>query len=124
VDATARGIESGNVVKLYNERGAVLGGAYVTQRIMSGAVYQDHAARLDEIIPGELDRGGSNNVIAPKNTISKNAAGEVTNSFLVEVEKVTGDQMDEWRKNYPEAFARDYDPAYGSLFSGWVEGGM
>jgi trimethylamine-N-oxide reductase (cytochrome c) len=42
--------------------------------------------------------------------------------FLVEVEKVTGAQMDEWREKYAEAFARDYDPAYGPFFSGWVEG--
>jgi hypothetical protein len=32
--------------------------------------------------------------------------------------------MEEWRKQYPDAFARDYDPAYGQMFSGWVEGGM
>jgi hypothetical protein len=31
--------------------------------------------------------------------------------------------MEEWRNNYPEAFAREYDPAYGPLFSGWIEGG-
>jgi trimethylamine-N-oxide reductase (cytochrome c) len=43
--------------------------------------------------------------------------------YLAEIEKVTGDQMQEWRENYPEAFARDYDPAYGPFFSGWVEGG-
>jgi hypothetical protein len=37
------------------------------------------------------------------------------------VEKVTGEQMDEWRKNYPDAF-NDYDPAYGHDFMRWVEG--
>jgi hypothetical protein len=39
------------------------------------------------------------------------------------VAKVTGNEMDDWRKKYPDAFARDYDPAYGPLFSGWVVSG-
>jgi hypothetical protein len=28
--------------------------------------------------------------------------------------------MDEWRKNYPDAFSREYDPRYDLKFSGWV----
>ena len=32
-------------------------------------------------------------------------------------------QMEEWRTKYPEAFAREYDPASGLQFNGWVEGG-
>ena len=123
-DAVSRGIENGDIVKIYNERGAVLGGAYVTERIMPGAVYQDHGARLDPIILGELDRGGANNLICPTNTTSRNCAGEVTSGYLVEVEKVSMSQMDEWQKQYPEAFQREYDPASGLHFNAWVEGGM
>jgi trimethylamine-N-oxide reductase (cytochrome c) len=48
----------------------------------------------------------------------------VVSSFLVEIAKVTGDEMQEWREKYPEAFDRAYDPAYGLLFDTWVEGGM
>jgi molybdopterin guanine dinucleotide-containing S/N-oxide reductase-like protein len=122
VDAAERGIQSGDIVKMYNDRGAVLGGAIVWDRVIAGAVYQDHGARIDEIIPGELDRGGSPNLIAPVWGLSKNAiAGEATSGFLVEVEKVSGDQMEEWRKQYPEAFKRPYDPAAGLCFNGWVE---
>ncbi len=73
LDAEARGISHGDVVKVFNERGAVLGGAYVTQRIMPGVVYMDHGARYDPIIPGELDRGGAINTISPHNLTSKNA---------------------------------------------------
>jgi len=47
-----------------------------------------------------------------------------TTSFLVECEKVTGEQIEEWRKTYPESFAKDYDPDVGLLFKNWVEGGM
>jgi len=122
--AEKRGIESGDIVKLYNERGAVLGGAYVTERLMPGVVYMDHGARVDSIIPGELDRGGAIDLIAPDGIISKNCPGQATSGFLVEVEKVSMAQMEEWKKQYPEAFEKEYDPASGLRFNAWVEGGM
>jgi molybdopterin guanine dinucleotide-containing S/N-oxide reductase-like protein len=121
-DAASRGIENGDIVKIFNERGAVLGGAIVTERVIQGAVSQDHGARLDEIIPGKLDRGGSNNLISPMGRPSKyTSPGCCSSGYLVEVEKVTIAQMEDWRQKYPEAFARDYEPAYGPLFSGWIE---
>ncbi len=109
-DAAARGIKHGDIVKVFNERGGVLGGAYVTERMMPGVVYQDHGARYDPIVPGELDRGGANNTICPANRISRNAVGQVTSSFLVEVE---GADLDKLRRQYPEAFKRPFHPASG-----------
>jgi anaerobic selenocysteine-containing dehydrogenase len=121
-DAATRGVESGDVVKVYNERGAVLGGAYVTERIMPGVVYMDHGARYDPIVPGALDRGGAINTITPHNITSRNATGMVVSSFLVEVEKVSMAQMEEWKQQYPDAFAREYSPASGLRFNAWIEG--
>jgi anaerobic selenocysteine-containing dehydrogenase len=118
--ASTRGIESGDIVKVFNERGAILAGAYVTERLMNGVVYIDHGARYDPIIPGELDRGGAINTIAPANLTSKNATGMVVSGYLVEVEKA---KMDELRKKYPDAFKRKYDQASGLRFNAWVEGG-
>ena len=83
----------------------------------------DHGARVDWIIPGKLDRGGAINLISPDRTISKNCAGMATSGYLVEVEKVSMAQMEEWKKQYPEAFEREYDPASGLRFNAWVEGG-
>jgi len=123
-DAAKRGIKNGDIVKAYNERGAVLGGAIVWERIMPGVVSMDHGARVDSIIPGKLDRGGVINTIAPEGITSKHCAGIATSGFLVEVEKVTMGQMEEWRKQYPEAFEKEYDPASGLRFNAWVEGGM
>jgi molybdopterin guanine dinucleotide-containing S/N-oxide reductase-like protein len=123
-DAAKRGIKDGDVVKVFNERGAVLGGAYVKERIMPGALSMDHGARVDTIIPGELDRGGSINLISPYNVISKNCAGMATSGYLVEVERVTMGQLEEWREQYPEVFEREYDPASGLRFNSWVEEGM
>ena len=36
----------------------------------------------------------------------KNCLGIATSGYLVNVEKVTLGQMEEWRKQYPEAFER------------------
>jgi trimethylamine-N-oxide reductase (cytochrome c) len=122
--AEKRGIKSGDIVKAFNERGAVLGGAIVWERIMPGVVYMDHGARTDPIIPGELDRGGAINLISPNNITSKNCAGMATSGYLVEVQKVSQKEWEEWRRDYPEAFEREYDPASGLRFNAWVEGGM
>jgi hypothetical protein len=92
----------------------------VTERIMPGVVYMDHGARFDPIEPGEIDRGGAINTITPHNLTSKNATGMVVSAFLVEV---AGANLDELRKKYPEAFAREYDPAAGLRFTAWVEKG-
>ena len=111
-DAGKRGIKSGDVVNCLNERGQVLCGAYVTERIMPGSVYVDHGASYDPIVPGVLDRGGAINTITPHNITSKNVAGMAVSSFLVEVERIN---LDELRQKYPEAFNRPYNPATGLL---------
>ena len=119
-DAAKRGIENGDIVKMFNERGIVLGVAKLTERIIPGAVAMEKGGGMDYIAVAEINRGGTNNLIAPSNGISQNAKGLAVSSYLVEVARVTGSEMEEWRKKYPEAFARNYDPAYGPLFSGWV----
>ncbi len=116
--AAARGILHGDIVSVYNERGIVLGGARITERIMPGVVYQDHGARVDPIIPGKIDRGGSNNLISPTATTSRHCSGMATSGFLVQVEKA---DLAALRAEYPEAFKRDYDPATGMLFGSWIK---
>ena len=109
-EAKKRGINDGDIVDIYNERGHVLAGAYVTERIMPGTIYIDHGARYDPIVAGEIDRGGAINTICPAKTTSKNCAGMVTSGFLTEVALA---DMDELRKQYPEAFKGPYDRASG-----------
>jgi anaerobic selenocysteine-containing dehydrogenase len=121
-DAAARDIKNGDIVKIFNERGIVLGGAYVTERVMSGAVSMDHGAKYDPIVPGEIDRGGAINAITPRNTTSKNACGMAVSGFLVEVQKVTEQQMKEWEKSYPAAFERINHPDAGPGLEAWVDG--
>ena len=117
VDAGELGVANGDVVKIYNERGWTLGGVYITERIFPGAVLQDHGARIDPIEPGTSDRGGANNLIAPKPCTSQNCAGEVTSGFLVGVEKV---DVFELAKEYPAAFGRTFQADEGPDMSNWL----
>ncbi len=118
--AEERGIKYGDIVKVFNERGTVLCAAYVTDRLIPGACSVDHGSRCDPIIPGELDRGGAINLITPTSQISKNCTGMATSGFLVDVQKVTMDEYESWKRDYPEAFARKIDPACGVCLDGWM----
>jgi anaerobic selenocysteine-containing dehydrogenase len=105
------------VVRVYNERGSVLAGAYVTERIMPGVVSQDHGAKYDPIVPGEIDRGGAINAISPRNTTSRNACGMAVSGFLVEIERIN---LDEMRRHYPEAFSRPFHASAGPCLESYV----
>jgi len=121
-DAEKRGIKDGDIVKVFNERGIVLCGATVWERVMPGVGYVDHGARHDPIIPDKVDRGGAINTIAPLGITSKNCVGQATSGYLVDVQKVSGAEWDEWRRDYPEAFEREYNPASGLRFNAWIKG--
>lgn len=118
--AAERGIKHGDVVSIYNDRGTVLAAAYVTERVMPGVCYIDHGAKLDPIVPGEIDRGGAINTIVPRNVTSQNAVGHAVSGFLVEVEKTN---LAELMEKYPEAFARKFDPAAGPELAAYMVGG-
>jgi len=122
-EADKRGIRNGDIVKVFNERGIVLAGAYVTERLMPGVAYMDHGARHDPIKTGEIERGGAINTITPEPVTSENCVGNVVQGYLVDVQRVSGEEMDQWRRDYPEAFEREYDPAAGLRFDAWVVGG-
>ena len=120
-EAEKRGIRHGDIVKIFNEKGIVLAGAYVTERLIENTCYIDHGSRLDPIIPGEVDRGGAINNISPTHPVSKNATGMATSGFLCQVEKVTDEDWAEWKKRAPWAFERKVDPAFGVCVEGWLK---
>jgi anaerobic selenocysteine-containing dehydrogenase len=120
-DAAARGIAPGDVVSIYNERGTVLAGAYVTERVMPGAISIDHGAKYDPIVPGEIDRGGVINTIVPRNCASKNTVGMAVSGFLAQVERA---DLEALRAKYPEAFARECHITAGPCIAGVMEGGL
>jgi trimethylamine-N-oxide reductase (cytochrome c) len=51
---------------------------------------------------------------------SQNATGMATSGFLVEVQTVTDEEMEGWKRDYPEAFARKIDKAAGVCLEGWL----
>ncbi len=91
VDASARGINDGDIIKLYNDRGAVLGIAQVTERLRPGVIHSYQASGIyDPLEPGKaysVDRGGCVNLLTPSRMVSKNAPGQAPNSCLVEISK-------------------------------------
>jgi trimethylamine-N-oxide reductase (cytochrome c) len=118
--AAERGIKHRDIVKIFNERGVVLGAAYVTERVCAGVAYMDHGARFDPIDAETLDRGGTINLITPGNITSKHATGMVVTGFLVDVQKVEDAEMDGWKQQYPEAFERKIDEGCGVCLDGWL----
>ena len=120
--ARQRGIKHGDIVKVFNDQGTELFGAYITERIIPGAVSADHGAHVDQITD-KLDRGGSTNLISPTGISSSNSGGMVVSGYLVEAQKLDPAEMEEWRVKYPEAFSRDYDIAYGLTSSAWIKRG-
>jgi len=90
-DAAERGIHDGDIVKVFNARGAVLCSAHVTERMRPGSVHSYEAgAKYDPIEPGKagsIDKGGCINLLTSARMVSKNAPGEANNSCLVEISK-------------------------------------
>ena len=93
-DARTRGIEDGDIIKLYNDRGGVLCAAVVTERVRQGVVQSPvSSAKYDPIEPGNphsIDRGGCVALLTPGRMMSKNVAGMAPNSCLIEMEKWNG----------------------------------
>ncbi len=118
-DAKARGIEDGDIVKLFNERGTILFGARISERVTPRSVVVAKGSRVDPIT-SHLDRGGAINLICPNETVSKHCAGFAVTGYLAEAAKVTDEEYEGWKRDYPEAFARDYDPEIGINYKSWV----
>ena len=92
-DAERLGIGQNDLVKVYNDRGAVLCAAQVTERVPPGTVhsYESCADYEPEGPPGEsMDRSGCINILTPSRYISKNACGMAPNSCLVQIERYGG----------------------------------
>jgi trimethylamine-N-oxide reductase (cytochrome c) len=90
IDANARGITEGNVVKISNERGEILAGAHVTERARPGMVRCTFGAPYRPAQPPGtpfMDTMGVASLISPNNPTSKYATGLANGWFLVQVEK-------------------------------------
>jgi len=88
IDASTRGIRDGDVVRVFNDRGACLAGAVLTDTVMPGVIQIPTGAWYDPAdpqVPGSLERHGNPNVLTPDRGTSRLAQGSSCNSTLVEV---------------------------------------
>jgi biotin/methionine sulfoxide reductase len=92
-DAAARGIADGDIIRLYNDRGACLAAARVTPDVMPGVVQLPTGAWYDPEDPG-ADRPlcvhGNPNVLTRDVGTSRLAQGCTGQLCVVEVERFTG----------------------------------
>lgn len=84
VDAGQRGIQNGDRVRVFNDRGAVIVPAFITERIMPGVVDLPQGAWHNPDQKG-VDRGGCANVLTRDRRSPGGAACH--NTALVQVEK-------------------------------------
>jgi len=92
-DAAARGIKEGDLVRAFNDRGAVILAAQVTERVPSGTVhsYESCADYLPLDKPGESpDLAGCVNILSPKRFITPTSTSMANNSCLIQIEKWEG----------------------------------
>ncbi|TPM35160.1 molybdopterin guanine dinucleotide-containing S/N-oxide reductase [Mesorhizobium sp. B2-3-4] len=93
VDAAARGIVDGAVVRVFNERGSCLAGAVLTDGVIRGVVQLPTGAWFDPSQPGQphsLEKHGNPNVLTADRGTSRLAQSPTCNSTLVEVSRFEG----------------------------------
>lgn len=88
-DAAARGIGDGDVVRVFNERGACLAGAVLSDALMPGVVQLATGAWYDPGPDGTCKHGNPNVLTRDKGT-SQLAQGPSAHTCLVEVERYVG----------------------------------
>mgnify|MGYP004705060571 FL=1 len=99
-DAAARDITEGSVVKVFNQRGAILAGARISDQIRPGVIQIATGAWYDPqdpATPGSLDKHGNPNVLTEDRGSSRLGQGCSAQSCKVEIER--------WQQPLPEITA-------------------
>ena len=93
-DAAARGIEDGDVVRVFNDRGQILVGAVLTDAIRPGVIRVNEGGWYDPVEPGAenaLCAYGDVNTLSPDLGTSKLAQANCGHTVLADVERFAGD---------------------------------
>jgi biotin/methionine sulfoxide reductase len=96
-DAAARGLAQGQVVRVFNDRGACLGGVVLDEGLREGVAVMSTGAWFDPLepgVPGSLCVHGNPNVLTQDVGTSRLGQGPSAHSCLVEVER--------WERPLPE----------------------
>ncbi len=89
IDAEQRNLKAGDVVTVFNDRGACLAGVTIGDQIRQSVVQISTGAWYDPLEPGKpgsLCKHGNPNVLTPDKGTSKLAQGPIAHTCLVEVE--------------------------------------
>jgi biotin/methionine sulfoxide reductase len=92
-DATARSINEGDLIRVYNDRGACLAGAVLNPSLRRGVVRLAVGAWYDPFEAGKsgtLDKHGNANVLTADRPTSRLAQGPTALTTLVQVELFAG----------------------------------
>jgi len=92
-DAAARGIKSGDIVRVFNDRGQVLAGAIVSDGIRSGVIRLNEGGWYDPVDGGKagsLDAYGDVNCLTVDIGTSSLGQGNCGHTAVADVEKFTG----------------------------------
>jgi trimethylamine-N-oxide reductase (cytochrome c) len=88
-DAASRGVARHTLVRLHNERGAVICAAVPSERVRPGVVHAWTSAAtyepIDDGLGGVADRGGCINLLTPKRHMTPFTSASAPNSCLIEV---------------------------------------
>lgn len=103
-DAAARGLLEGQVVRLFNDRGACLAALQISDDIMPGAVQIATGAWYDP--DGAACRNGNPNVLTPDKGTSRLAQGPIAHTCLIEVEAAAKDVPQSQIYNPPPVIKR------------------
>ena len=110
VDAASRGIADQSVVRVFNQRGALLAGVRLSEDILPGVIQISTGAWYDPLDPlaeGSLDKHGNPNILTPDTGSSRLGQGCSAQTCFVEVEIYTGPlpEITAWQP--PEFIIRD-----------------
>ena len=109
-DAAARGIGEGDVIRVWNERGACLAGAVLSDTVRPGVVQLSTGAWFDPAEPGQpgtLCKHGNPNVLTADRGTSRLGQGPSAHTTLVEVERFAGTPPPVTAHEPPQVLPRD-----------------
>ncbi len=90
-DAAARDLTNGDLVRVFNDRGACMAAVAIRDDLMEGVVQLPTGAWWDPVEPGGLCRSGNPNVLTRDVGTSSLAQGPTAQTCLVEVERFVGE---------------------------------
>ena len=104
-DAEIRGISEGDIVRVFNDRGACLCGVNITKDVMPGVIIISTGSWYDPVDPASrksMCKHGNPNMLSPDAGTSKLGQGPAAHSCLVEVELYHGPTQNITAFNPPE----------------------